>query len=143
MFLLPMKKILLASISLGIVTSAVADIQSPPGAQQNSIRKLSRGVANILYGWTEIPASTIYDLEMNSTYSSMAFANGPIRGFTRTAVRVGWGFYEVATFPLKSYKGKFDQPYVGTVMKPRRGFQEFPPEIGFLSASKYSRQTLY
>ena len=51
-----MKKfIVLPSLPAFPVISVTADIQSPPGGKHNRIRKLSRGVGNVLYGINELP----------------------------------------------------------------------------------------
>ncbi|MFV1995196.1 MAG: exosortase system-associated protein, TIGR04073 family [Verrucomicrobiales bacterium] len=138
-----MKKLLLLSVVVGIATAAVADIQAPPGSHYDAFRKLGRGLSNILYGWTEIPAS--YDrVVYHTSDSSQAFLYGTVvAGTVRTVNRFGWGLFEVATFPIRTHKGSYRPPYPSTYFHPYRGYTEFPPEVGFLSATDYSRATPY
>lgn len=123
---------------------ANADIQDPPAAQYTATRKLARGLANILYGITEIPSMWT---RVNDTEGSSAAATyGTLHGVKKTGVRFGYGIYEVLTFPIKSYKGTYRPVY-----KPERriqsypfmGYEEFPPQLGIQTQSSSNRIQTY
>lgn len=132
-----MKKILCALLAVSFGSLAYADIHMPPAADQGPTRKLSRGVSNILYGITEFPHSiaTVNKREGNSAAASYGVA----RGVGRTFVRWGTGVFEVATFPFPTNQGKYTPPYRPEHLWLSSGYQEFPPELGFRSASPYNR----
>jgi putative exosortase-associated protein (TIGR04073 family) len=136
-----MKTFLTASLSIFLVTVATADIQAPPG-QMDSSDKLGRGISNVLWGWTEIFSTMVRDGD--ESYSK-AWGSGPIRGVNRAMKRFGWGFYEISTCALPTYKGSFRAPYTykNTIMNPTKGFLEFPPEVGYQSAANYARIQRY
>ncbi len=139
-----MKKIILSSLFVAFSAFsflAVADIQAPPG-KLNAGDKLGRAVSNLLWGWTEFPATIIRDTDLSST---KALGSGIVRGFNRAAARYGWGFYEISTYAAPTWKGGYRAPYTynNTIMNPVKGFLEYPPEIGFQSASNYSRIQRY
>jgi len=136
-----MKKIILSSLFLAFAAVAIADIQAPPG-RLNYSDKLGRAVSNLLFGWVEIPATIVRDGDVSLT---KAFGSGPVRGFNRAMARYGWGMYEIATFAAPTWKGSYRSPYTynNTIMNPVKGFLEYPPEVGFQSASNYSRIQRY
>ena len=135
-----MKKILILILTLGIAGFSVADFQAPPGAKYGILRKLSRGLANIVYGVTEIPVQWVRsDWEGGS---SEAAGYGTIYGGGKTLARLGYGIYEVITFPLPTYKDGYRPPYPPSLREathPSTGFLEFPPEVGFISGVQHSR----
>ena len=62
----------------------------------------------------------------------------------RTVVRLGYGLYELVTFPFPSYKGTYKPPYYKKdYINPVYGYSEFPPQVGFASESGYSRTQKY
>ncbi len=128
--------ILVTAVTLGGL--AMADIQSPPGARWNWSRKLSRAVANIIYGVTEIPITA---MKVDRTDgSSAAFTSMGVDGTKRTVVRFGYGLYELVTFPFPSYKGGYRPPYYKhDKFDPWRGYQEFPPQLGISTQANYCR----
>jgi hypothetical protein len=128
-----MKKILLSCLFLAFAAVAVADIQAPPG-KLNASDKLGRAISNLLFGWTEIPATIVRDTDVSLT---KAIGSGPVRGFNSALARCGWG--------TPTWKGSYRAPYTynNTIMNPVKGFLEFPPEVGFQSASNYSRIQRY
>ena len=136
-----MKKILISCLFLAFAAVAVADIQAPPG-KLNASDKLGRAWTNLLFGWTELPATIIRDGDESLT---KAIGSGVVRGFNRAMTRYGWGFYEMATYHTPTWKGSYRAPYTynNTIMNPVKGFLEFPPEVGFQSASNYSRIQRY
>src|SRR5580698_5505343 len=91
---------------LTVVTTGsfvMADIQAPPGSRWNWSRKLSRALANIAYGSTEYPKTWVKLNDQDG--GSAAFAGIIIQGTERTVVRLGYGLYELVTFPFPTYKG--------------------------------------
>jgi putative exosortase-associated protein (TIGR04073 family) len=136
-----MKKFVLITLLIGFASFSYADIQAPPGARQEPGRKISRAFANIVYGLTEIPNTWNRQLAMGD--SSSAFAQTVFRGTFRGVCRIGYGAYELITFPLPTYKGSYRAPYNNLEYDPNHGFSEFPPEVGFKSASSYGRLTPY
>ena len=128
--------LLVGALTLGSL--AIADIQAPPKAQWNWSRKLSRSLANLAYGYLEYPA--VWQKNMRSDGSSAATTALVVDGTARTVVRVGYGLYELVTFPFPAYKGTYRPPYY---KKERfdnwNGYQEFPPQLGMSAQMQYSR----
>ena len=130
-----MKKLIIFAFAtcMLVTSSSFADIQSPPGGKQNRINKLSRAVANILYGINEIPSTWS---RVNKDQGSLhAISHGMVKGSYRTLVRAGYGVYEFATFPFATYKGSFRPDYGGKNIwwDLNHGFSELAPELGFQS----------
>lgn len=118
--------------------TALADIQDPPANDQGPTRKLSRGLANIAYGSVEI----LYQPSEVGFYEgdAAAFSYGGVRGFGRFIFRMGAGFWEVLSFPFATNKGTYKQPYRSNIPWIHGGYEEFPPELGFESHYRYSRE---
>ena len=136
-----MKKFALILVTIGISTTSMADIQAPPGALHEPLRKFSRGLANILYGVTELPATIAH---INRTEGSSAATYGVLYGAHKTAVRFGYGFYECVTCNKPKYKDSYrpglpTQDQNGVL----HGFTEFPPELGFEGHRQYCRSDSY
>ena len=132
-----MKKFLLALLAAGITGTCFADIQAPPASRQGAIHKLGRGISNILYGVTELPARV---MQVNREEgNNAAFGVGVIEGARRGVVRVAYGIVEVATFPVKTYKNSYKAPYQNIEYDPFNGYAEFSPEIGWQSKFRYAR----
>ena len=135
-----MKKItatlLLAALTLG--TFAVADIQSPPGHRWNWSRKLSRALGNIAYGASEVLVT--WQRSNRSDGSHAAASDMVVEGSKRTVVRVGYGIFELVTFPFPTYKSTYRPPhYRKESMDPWFGYGEFSPQVGITSHAGYSR----
>lgn len=139
-----MKKIalILSLVLLSSSYTSFADIQSPPGARDNRVRKLSRGFSNLVYGVVEIPSFWRRTLEREG--STVAAGHGLINGTKRSVVRMGFGLYEVVTFPFATYKDGFKNPL------PKKekwdayhGYSDYPRELGFQSANDYVRSQPY
>lgn len=126
-------------LALATVPAARADIQAPPGADQSPTRKLSRGIANMTMGFTEVPVTiaTTNEYEGNAA----AWTLGVIKGFGRGFARTGVGFYEVLTWPFPTEKGKYTPTLRREVPWILNGYQEFPPELGFETRYRYTRTT--
>ncbi len=117
---------------------AIADIQSPPGHQFGWSRKLSRALANIVYGSTEILVT--WQRSNRDGGSSQAFTDAAVEGSKRTLVRAGYGIFELATFPVPSYKITYRPPFKHKgAIDPWYGYDEFPPQLGIASQAGYSR----
>lgn len=133
-----MKKILVAILFLGLVGGALADIQSPPKSKYNSNRKLARGLANIVYGWTELPTQVWRTYEQGDASTEIIF-NSIINGLERTGARFSYGVYEVVNFRKPLFKNTYRPPYPQLNYDPNHGYEEFPPQIGQLSTVGYTR----
>ncbi|HEX2750070.1 MAG TPA: exosortase system-associated protein, TIGR04073 family [Verrucomicrobiales bacterium] len=135
-----MKKLLLLFLTAGIAGLSVADIQAPPGAKFGPLRKLSRALANIVYGVTEVPVQMSRSVEEGG--GSEAASYGLVYGGGKSLARLGYGIYELITFPLPTYKGGYRPPYHPAIREathPSTGFLEFPPEVGFISGVQHNR----
>lgn len=135
-----MKKIIAITLTavFAIGTLAFADIQSPPGHQFGWSRKLSRALANLAYGSTEI--LTVWKKSNRTNGNIAASADAIVDGSKRTAVRAGYGLYELITFPVPSWKHTYRPPYAhkGHIDN-WYGYDEFPSQVGFTSQASYSR----
>jgi len=129
--------LLIAAIAFTLLGSiAWADIQNPPMMDMGPTRKLSRGFANILWGWSELPQTLciINETEGNSASWSYGF----IKGFGRSLFRFGVGWYEVITFPAPCYKSSYRPAYINVSTPWKQfDFQEFPPELGWETRYTY------
>jgi putative exosortase-associated protein (TIGR04073 family) len=127
---------LLSLLTLGGV--AMADIQSPPGHHYNWSRKLSRGLGNVLYGWVE--PFDVFRRTLDSEGGTAAYSDFFVEGPKRTFVRLGYGAYEIITFPLPTFKLTYRPPYYRKEnIDPWWGYTDFPPQLGFRSEVHYSR----
>jgi putative exosortase-associated protein (TIGR04073 family) len=122
--------------------SVYADIQSPPGGRDNRVRKLSRGLSNMIYGIVELPAT--WDKTRLREGSTVAAGHGIVSGAKRSVVRMGFGLYEVITFPFATYKGGFSSPLPKKEKwDVNHGYHDFPRELGFQSVYEYTRSQPY
>lgn len=117
--------------------AAQADIQNPPLSQYTPVTKLGRGIGNIAFGITEIPDTMKKVQRIDGTKA--AWSSGLTEGAWRTVKRVGYGAFEVVTFPAPVYKGTYRQPYKRGELYPHAGLKEYPPELGFQSGASYTR----
>lgn len=124
-------------VLVAIASAAYADIQQPPSAEYGPTRKLGRGISNVAFGLSEIPDS-IFAVNY-SDGNSAAFGYGLVRGIGRSFARLGYGIYEIATFPAPTTRGTFQPPYPNMVPWIKSGYQEFPPELGFETRYNYTR----
>ena len=126
-------------VAVAIATSAFADIQQPPASDFGPTRKLGRGISNIAFGYTELldsMAMVNYD-EGNSAM----FGYGLVRGIGRSFARLGYGIYDVATFPCPTVRGSYRPPYRSDIPWINSGYTEFPPELGFETRFNYVRDS--
>jgi putative exosortase-associated protein (TIGR04073 family) len=131
-------KILLSLALVTFVTAtALADIHDPPMNDQGPTRKLGRGLANIAFGATEIPSAMC---EMNEREGNAAlWSYGAVRGIGRFFARLGYGIYEVTTFPFPTTRASYRPPYKSNIPWIHGGYEEFPPELGFHTRYRYTR----
>lgn len=52
-----MKTLLIAAFAFGVATTGLADIQDPPSNDYGPTRKLGRGLSNLVFGISELPAT--------------------------------------------------------------------------------------
>ena len=138
-----MKKLLILVLTAGIAGISMADIQEPPGARHGALRKLSRGLANIIYGVTEIPVQMVRSEHEGANGEKAAY--GAVFGAGKTLARLGYGIYELITFPVPTYKETYRAPYHPDnreATHPSKGFLEFPPEVGFISGVQHNRNQI-
>jgi len=91
---------------------ARADEDIPKG--QNALRKLGRGIANVLFGIVEVPNQVT---KATSQHGGAALPYGFGKGVCRWVAREFVGAYDIVTFPVPFPKG------YKPVMRP-----EFPNE---------------
>ncbi len=89
-------------LALALTASvALADIQQPPASDYGPTRKLGRGLSNVLFGPSEV-----IDSMCSINYqdgNSAAWGYGLVRGVGRSFARLGYGLYEMATFPFPTF----------------------------------------
>jgi len=139
-----MKKIvlLLTFVFMTSSLSTFADIQSPPGALDNRTRKLSRGLSNLIYGIVELPGT--WNKTRLREGSTVGAGHGLVKGAKRSVVRMGFGLYEVVTFPFATYKDGFKSPLpVKEKWDVNHGYADYPRELGFQSVHEYVRSQPY
>lgn len=120
----------------GALPQCKADLQDPPYLDHGPIRKLSRGLANLAFGASEIYVTAD---NKNQTHGNSGLVYGLIYGVSRTLVRMGAGFYEVLTFPAPTHRKSYAPALPSTTPWVQGGYEEFPPELGFESRFNYCR----
>lgn len=113
-----------------------ADLQDPPYLDHGPIRKLSRGLANLAFGASEIYVTTEFK---NQLHGNSGAVYGVVSGLGRTLMRMGAGFYEVVTFPVPTHRKSYAPALPSVAPWVQGGFEEFPPELGFESRFNYCR----
>lgn len=103
--------LLVSTLALSFTASAGTD--DPPSGQ-NALRKLGRGIANVLFGIVELPNQIT---KATSEHGGGGLPYGVGKGFVRWFGREVTGAYDIVTFPIPFPKG------YKPVMKP-----EFPNE---------------
>ncbi|HEY6070192.1 MAG TPA: exosortase system-associated protein, TIGR04073 family [Chthoniobacterales bacterium] len=130
-------KNLVGFIGLAIATTALADIQDPPGNDYGPTRKLGRGIGNFLYASTELPNSIC---NVNRTEGNSAAASyGVVRGLGRSTARHFTGLYEIFTFAAPTHHNSYRPVLPNDIPWIHGGYSEFPPELGFESKHTYCR----
>ncbi|MEM6912002.1 MAG: exosortase system-associated protein, TIGR04073 family [Verrucomicrobiota bacterium] len=127
--------LLLTSVSAG---SALADIQDPIRDSYGPSIKLGRGLSNLLYSITEVPITMIRERDKGN--ASAAFGTGLTLGVKRMVVRIGYGAFEVVTFPFPAYKETYRPPiWNKDYINPNTGYDAYPPELAFESKYPHTR----
>lgn len=136
-----MRRILAAIVLLAFTfTSDIfADIHEPPKTKYTKTRKLGRGVSNIIYGWTEIPMTMHRWGELHTEQVAGIYTAGLFQGVQRAGARLKYGFYEVINFQRPLYKDSYRPVMPSINYLPIRGYEEFPPQIGYLTTTGYTR----
>ncbi len=134
-----MKVLLSLAVLVTLSTAALADIQDPPGNDWGPTRKISRGIANIMFCFNEVPhtIATINEREGNEAAASY----GVVKAFGRMFFRFGAGIYDVTTWPIPTKKGTYRPPYRSNIPWIHSGYTEFPPELGFETKHRYVRES--
>ena len=109
-----MKVKALAVAFLLCASLAHADNDQPP-SNQNALRKLGRGVSNLLFGIVEVPNQFTKTTSENGGAAGVTYGIG--KGIVRWVCREAVGGYEIVTFPVPVPRG------YKPVMRP-----EFPNE---------------
>ncbi|HYR59312.1 MAG TPA: exosortase system-associated protein, TIGR04073 family [Chthoniobacteraceae bacterium] len=117
--------------------TAFADIQDPPMNDYGPTRKLSRGLANVIFGFTEIFQNPGEQNEREGNIAAWTY--GPVKGVGRFFVRMHFGFYEILTFPFPTTRSSYRVPYRSNVPWIHGGYDEFPPELGYETRWNYVR----
>ncbi len=134
-----MRTLFAAIATLALVSFAVADIHEPPKTKYTKARKLGRGISNIVYGWTEIPTTMTRWGELHTEQATGIMTAGFLVGVQRAGARLKYGIYEVVNFQRPLYKDSYRPPMPDIDYLPIRGYEEFPPQIGFLTTTGYTR----
>ena len=100
---------------------------------------MARGVANILYGWTEVPTTMTEYGQRHTEQAAGVYFAGLFQGVQRAGARLKYGFYEVINFQKPLYKDSYRPPMPDINYLPWSGYEEFPPQIGFLTTPGYTR----
>ena len=132
-----MKRLIVISLMLGVVGTALGDIQDPPANDYGPTRKLGRGLSNFFIA----PAEVFVTITTVNTYdgNSAAAGYGVVRGVGRSGARHIAGLIEILTFPFPIWRDSYypmlppDIPYI------HAGYPEFPPELGNESKYPYVR----
>lgn len=134
-----MKKILAVLLLCAVGTIGLADIHEPPKSKYTKTRKASRGLANIIYGWQEIPTTMSEWQQLHTEQNVGIFTAGFFVGVQRTGARMKYGFYEVINWQRPLYKDSYRPAMENINYLPMSGYEEFPPQIGFLTTPGYTR----
>ena len=132
-----MKTLATAALLFGFATLSLADIQDPPSNDYGPMRKLGRGISNVLFGWSEIPV-TIAKINQDEG-NSAAGGYGVVRGVGRGFMRLQAGIFEILTFPIPLIRGTYYPVLESDIPWIHAGYQEFPPELGFETKYPYVR----
>lgn len=142
-----MKYLILLATFITFSGLAQADIQAPPGSQHTSMRKLGRGISNILYGVLELPEQMVRKGDQHGRKAGWSY--GIVDGTSKSLRRFGYGVYEIFTFYCPTYHGTYKPPYAKcgqdwrVEMNPQDGLSEFPPELGFETYFRNARTQKY
>ena len=127
------------AVGAAVAAASLADIQDPPSNDHGPTRKLGRGIANVMWGWSEIypTVATVNTKEGNSA----AAGYGVMRGVGRGFARFGVGLYETFLFPFPLNHGTYMPVLPSDIRYIHTGYSEFPTELG--NESKYNYIRIY
>lgn len=91
-----MRKLVLIPVTITIISSLIAR----PCFAGGPLRKLGRGLVNILTGIVEIPKKVI--LTTRKRGAAQGLTSGFVEGAKEGLVRTASGLYEIMTFPIPS-----------------------------------------
>ncbi|MCM8795030.1 MAG: exosortase system-associated protein, TIGR04073 family [Candidatus Omnitrophica bacterium] len=103
---------------IAVVLWVVLTVSPVEAAEDNPIRKLTRGLTNIVTGWTEVPIQVARVTETDGSVAGSTI--GLVKGFFFGIGRTGVGLLETVTFPLPNYvgsEGPHHQAY-GPIVEP-------------------------
>ncbi|MCX7915113.1 MAG: exosortase system-associated protein, TIGR04073 family [Verrucomicrobiae bacterium] len=92
-----MKRWLLAAMICATFATTTSASEDPP-RHHNALRKLGRGVANVLFGVVEVPNQ--YTKAVSKHGGAAGFTYGLPKGIVRWVGRELVGVFEIVTFPL-------------------------------------------
>jgi len=78
-----------------------------PTVLEKSLTKLGRGLANIFFGWAEIPMTFDRDLKKGKPLAHLIGVS-PVLGTARALMRTGTGVYEAVSFPYSDKSVNFE-----------------------------------
>lgn len=134
-----MRKFLAVIVLVAFSSVSFADIHEPPKTRYTKTRKFARGISNILYGWTEVPTTMHRWGERHTEQASGIMFAGFMQGTQRAGARLKYGFYELINWQKPLYKDSYRPSMPDIDYLPWRGYEEFPPQIGFLTTVGYTR----
>ena len=132
-----MKAAVVLFASVGLATSALADIHDPPSNDYGPTRKLGRGMSNFFLGAAEVPV-TIATVNTNEGNSAAA-GYGVVRGVGRSWARHIAGLIEIVLWPVPVPRQTYYPLLPSDIPWIHAGYSEFPPELGFETKYPYSR----
>ena len=109
---------LLLVLTLVFLPGAIAGTDDPPSGQ-NALRKLGRGIANILFGIVELPNQITKTTSEHGGGAGVTYGVG--KGFLRWFGRELTGAYDVVTFPVPLPRG------YKPIMKPEFPADDYEP----------------
>jgi putative exosortase-associated protein (TIGR04073 family) len=133
-----MKILFSLTLVVGFAAPALADIQDPPANDHGPTRKLSRGLANVVFGIAELPVQIARVNEREGNAAALSY--GVVRGISRSYVRFHAGLWETLSFPFPANKGTYRAILPSHYRYIHGGYEEFPPELGNESKYPYVRK---
>lgn len=79
-----------------ILVTFISGFVISDASAQNPIRKLGRGIGNVLSGFLELPLSIVDTAEEEGYLAAMTY--GVTKGVAMSILRTGVGLYETVTF---------------------------------------------
>lgn len=108
-----MKRSALKGTIILVAAMLILNLWSINCYSQNPIKKLGRGVANVITGWVEIPKN-VYDTTQDENIF-MGLTIGLAKGLGMSVIRTGAGIYDAVTFPFpipQDYEPLLEPEYV-------------------------------